>query len=200
VSRNEMFKKKLGIVPWILSIAIFGVALSIVLTNQHPHKNVKGLHDVALTSITTGAQTSETPILVSSTSNQNVEEIPELGIQITVPDSTKDLSYQVSTVTLKNGQSATLAMFSTASLTNASASCAANVGPLGSLEKVAGQYPSSDQYASLDYGQLVKQFSTFYIASGSPQTACSTSTSVQTTSNSQKTNFFNSEATIQTSN
>ena len=49
--------------------------------------------------------------------NQNVVKIPELGIQMTVPNDIKDLTYQVSTVMLRNGKQATLAMFSTKALT-----------------------------------------------------------------------------------
>src|SRR5258708_25082461 len=70
---------------------------------------------------------------------QNTVQIPELGIQITVPNDIKDLTYQTSTVTLRSGQKATLAMFSTKALTSADAGCSAAAGPFGSLERVDAQ-------------------------------------------------------------
>lgn len=128
--------------------------------------------NTAVTSQVSSAQPSTTTAPVAT---QTIVQIPELGIQITVPNAIKDLTYQTSTVTLRNGNQATLAMFSTRALTAADAKCGSAAMPLGSLERASGQYPTQTQDATnvLDYGQLVKQFPTFYIAAGYPQASCS---------------------------
>ncbi len=123
--------------------------------------------------------------------------ISELGIQITVPDDIKDLRFKVSTVTLSNGKQATLALFSTASLIALDSGCGTSFGPLGSLEKVNGQFPSDYQAHPLAYGQLVKQFPTFYISAGFPNAACSTSATINGDSISDKSEFVAAESTIQ---
>jgi Tfp pilus assembly protein PilV len=120
-------------------------------------------------------------------------KIPELGIQITVPDNIKDLRYKVSTVTLSNGRQATLALFSTASLIAIDQDCGTSFGPLGSLEKVNGQFPSDYQQNPNAYGQLVKQFPTFYISAGYPQAACTTKPAPQ---GEYKAEFGQAESTI----
>jgi hypothetical protein len=170
----------------------------------YQHNRVKVTDAAPNSNQTTNQQTTTT-----TTPNQNVVKIPELGIQITVPDSIKDLTYQVSTVTLRNGNKGTLATFSTTSLTAADASCNPSSIAVGSLEKASGQYPtaSEDQYATLDYGQLVKQFPTFYISGGvEHQAGCSTSasagsaaaaTSINSTANGDGSAFEAALSTIQ---
>jgi type II secretory pathway pseudopilin PulG len=117
--------------------------------------------------------TSKSPAQVSATT---VVQIPELGIQITVPNSIQDLTYKVGTATLHDGRSETYAEFSTASLAAADANCGTNFGPLGSLAKISGQYPTTfdDSDPPIEYGQFVKQFSTYFISASYPQAACST--------------------------
>ncbi len=136
------------------------------LTNAAPNSNVASNQQI----------TTPQPTLTTPAMNQNVVKIPELGIQITVPDSIKDLKYKTVTVTLRNKNQATIAYFSTTALAAADANCGTNFGPLGTLEKANGQYPtqSEDETNVLDYGQLVKQFPTFYITVGYSQAACST--------------------------
>ncbi len=124
-------------------------------------------------------------------------KIPELGIQITVPDDIKDLRYRVITVTLSNGKQATIAYFSTASLTALDPGCGTNFGPLGTLERVNGQLPSDYQTHPLTYGQLVKQFPTFFISAGWPQAGCSTNSTAQGFASTGKTEFGPAESTIQ---
>ena len=91
-------------------------------------------------------------------------------------------------------------MFSTSSLTQLDPNCSATNGPLGSLERADGKYPGGEQYAALDYGQLVKQFPTFYISAGYPQGACSTDSIAQAAAATDKTDFLKAESTIQQSN
>ena len=190
----------------VAAIGIIGAAGWFV----YQHNRVKG---TGAASGTTQPATSTQP--TQTTSAQNIVKIPELGIQITVPDSIKDLTYKASTVTLRNGNQATLAVFSTSSLTTADSSCGTNFGPLGSLEKASGQYPSFSGSnpapgSPIDYGQLVKQFSTFYISSSFPNGGgCSSSktagsdaaaTANNGTATSDKSAFSSSFSTIQMAN
>jgi hypothetical protein len=188
----------------VLLVAVFILGSAVWLVHNH----YKEAHQVsqnsnAVSLVPAATSTVKNPVLVqlaAAVANQNVEKIPELGIQIIVPDDIKDLKYQVSTVTLKNGNQATLALFSTAALIALDSKCGTSFGPLGSLERANEQYPSSDKLAGFKYGQLVKQFSTFYVAAGSPNAACSTNASANAAAIKFKSEFITSESTIQQSN
>jgi len=202
MSNREFKQRGYGAIHGVLFLVVASVIASGAwLTYSHYQKasQVKQTSSAA-SLIPATTSTAKTPVLAqqaAAVANQNVEKIPELGIQITVPDDIKDLKYQVNTVTLKNGQQATFAMFSTAALAGLDTKCSASNGPLGSLEKANGQYPSSDQYAALDYGRLVKQFSSFYIAAGTPQGACSTNASANAAASKFKGEFATAQSTIQ---
>ncbi len=133
------------------------------------------------------------------TPSQVAVNIPELGISITVPDDIKDLTYQVSTGTLPGGKQGTIARLSTKALTTLDAQCGTDFGPLGTLEKVDGIYPtqSQDQTSALDYGQLVKQFTTFFISYGSPQAGCSENSGARDAMGKFKGEFQAALTTIQ---
>lgn len=109
----------------------------------------------------------------ATSSNQNVISIRELGISITVPDSLKDLSYSYKSSAV--GTNITkMANLSTQAITDeyaATSECASSSSspPMGALYKVAGTYPEDVHFGP----QLVKQFSSYYIAYLSPQSACS---------------------------
>lgn len=207
-----VFVQKIG--KWHLSAALAFLLLAGIcdaLWVSHNHKdtsshqvNNAGQHNNSADS--RPADTPNTPTgTTSGTTNKatpaphKVENIPELGIQITVPEDIQDLTYQIGTVKLLNGHMATIAKFSTKTLTSLNASCSASFGPLGSLEKVAGDYPSNDKFAMLDYGTLVKQFATFYIASGTPNASCATTASVAETTAKLRNEFSASTSTIQQS-
>lgn len=104
----------------------------------------------------------------------NVIKIPELGIQITVPDSIKDLTYETNGIVVRNGSRGTAAFFTTRSLMASAPDCTLADVSFQSLARVAGQYPSADEYESveLDFGFLAKQFPDFYISTGYPNTSC----------------------------
>jgi hypothetical protein len=109
-------------------------------------------------------------------STNAVVQLPELGIQITVPASIKDLTYVTKQVTLPNNNTATYALLSTTSLTNIDQNCSPASGALGSIGTASGQYPADDPYPVLDYGALLKQFPTFYVTYDGPQGGCSQNT------------------------
>jgi hypothetical protein len=63
-------------------------------------------------------------------------------------------------------------MLTTKSLLASDPACSANKGPVGAISKVAGTYPAQPTNEN-SAGSLVKQFSGYYIALGTPQAACS---------------------------
>lgn len=116
----------------------------------------------------------------SPSGSTDVFNIPELGIQITLPDSLKDLVYVTSSGTFNKGtQSYTAVNLSTLSLTNLDQGCSVKgtAPALGALSKVDGQYTATPNFDNT-IGALVKQFSSFYISFSGPQAACSSSSSV----------------------
>lgn len=124
------------------------------------------------TSTTTATTTKTTTPATTPTPNQNIVKIPELGIQITVPDSIKDLTYKA-----ENMDGVEYTSFSTTTVTNLDAACSATNGAIGRLSKTSGQYSSIGTNG--ESGSLVKQFSTFYILFSSPQSTCSMDDNIQ---------------------
>lgn len=120
---------------------------------------------------TTTATSARSSDKSASPSTTSVVKIPELGIEITVPNSLKDLIYTASSPTTVNGENSIAVGFSTPQLAAADPGCTAAHDPLGNLSKTDGQYPANatDENSS---GQLVKQFPTFYIAYNPSQGEC----------------------------
>jgi hypothetical protein len=180
----------------IVGVALIGCAIG--MTTLAHGRYATQAHEAQLAAAGASTQKPKSPLLLAQeVPGQNIEEVPELGVTITVPDSVKDLTYKTSTVTLKDGQPATLTLFSTSSLTQLDSNCSASAGPLGSFEKVSGQYPSNDPYAALNYGRLVKQYPTFYIAAGSPQAACSSKSTAQAAAIADRGGFAGAESTLE---
>lgn len=150
----------------IVILAISIVAVSSWFVYQH--------NRTKLTNAAAGNQATTTPPV-----NQNLVKIPELGIQITVPNSIKDLTYKIGATMLNDGRQSTYAKFSTIALTASDKNCGTDFGPLGSLAKITGQYPTSfsDSNPPMEYGTLVKQFPTFFISISPSQAACSANSS-----------------------
>ncbi len=108
---------------------------------------------------------------------QNVVRIPELGVQIVVPDAIKDLVYEVSARKTPENKAVTVVSFSTESLVRADPKCGPDNSPMGSIARVDGRYPEAaegDNSIAMEYGQLVKQFANFYISAWYPNGVCST--------------------------
>ncbi len=187
----------------VVVCAITGVGWLAYSHYQSSHK-AKSSSSVVASSTPSTTSTVKTPVTVqqpTTVANQNVVKIPELGIQITVPDSIKDLTYQTTSGTLNDGAHATMARFSTSSLATTDAKCGASSGPLGVLESVSGQYPTNIQQTALnDYGELIKQFPTFYVSYFSQNAACSANATTQATATQAKVAFTTAESTIQQSN
>lgn len=190
-----------GVIEVVLGVVVVGViGAAGWLAYRHYHQQPK-TNTVGGTS--SSSQTKE-PTIKSQTQQGAVattttETIPELGIDITVPNAIKDLKYEAHTETLKNGAQGAYVLLTTTSLSTADAACAAADAPLGSLGRGDGQYPSDDPSAATDYGVLVKQFPTFYISYAAPQAGCSSNTSVQSAASTDKSNLTSSFSTIQQS-
>lgn len=188
----------------ILILVVLGAVGYMVYHNDHETKTV----NTADTSSNKPATTAKTSTSTTSSSSQSsatsattVFKIPELGIEVTVPNSIKDIVYKVnSSGTVSTGQQVQSVTLSTQTLTNLDSDCSVNgsAPPLGTISKTQGQYPSSPDTDNSS-GGLVKQFSTYYIAWNSPQAPCGSATSIQTEANTD-TNLFSTalHSTVQT--
>lgn len=101
--------------------------------------------------------------------NQNIIKVKELGIQLTVPDSLKDLTYVTKTGS-SDGKITIAATFTTRSLLTKDTNCTAARGPIGTISKVTGTYPTNPTESD---GTLIKQFSNFYVSYSHSQSSCS---------------------------
>lgn len=127
--------------------------------------------------------------------NQNIVKIPELGLQITVPDSVKDLIYTVKSSSTAS-QTYKTAFFSTQSLANQDSNCSLEArAPLGALSRVEGQYPT-DLAGGTAIGPAYKQFPTFYVSYAGAQPYCSENPNTQTLQKTLKKDFATSLSTI----
>lgn len=106
---------------------------------------------------------------VLPTNSGNTFTLRELNASVTLPDSLDDVTYSY----LGND---TLG-FSTVAFTNQAAACSSSstTAPLGNLAKTDGQY-----VAGVTSGELIEQFSTYYIVYTSPQSICSDNINEQT--------------------
>ena len=100
-------------------------------------------------------------------------KMPELGISLKVPESIKDLKYSVETKTGTDGKVMTTAYFTTPTLEYLDPACSTKApGALGSINKVAGQYPTDDATKAV-VGTLAKQFKDFYVSIPNISAYCS---------------------------
>lgn len=158
----------------------------------------KDNHKTTLTPVTNNASSATTSANKSNTkttTTSNILKIPELGIEITLPNSLKDLTYAVINQTPVNGEADISVGLSTMSLTNLDPQCAASQSPIGVLSKADGQYPVSPNIDN-NSGALVKQYSTYYIAFAGSQAACSSSTSTQNIQTSDKSELILNSSTV----
>ena len=127
--------------------------------------NKKSKTSTSSTTATTTKTTTPTTTAATTTPNQNIIKIPELGIQLTVPDSLKDLTYTAKT---ENGNA--VAYFSTTTLDNLGERC--SYSAFGALERFKGKYTGLT-LPRQEFSVLVKEFSTFYITHNHGPVACS---------------------------
>jgi len=166
ISNKTNNNKGFTLVEVLLLIAV------LILVGGLGYLGYKQVNKKSSTSTSSTATTTKTTTPATTpTPNQNIVKIPEMGIQITVPDSIKDLTYKA-----VNVDGVEYTSFSTTTVTNLDAACSATNGAIGGLVKASGQYSSIGTNEALS---LVKQFSTFYILFGSPQSTCSMDDNIQ---------------------
>jgi hypothetical protein len=129
----------------------------------------------------------------AATSSTSLFKIPQLGIEVTVPNSLSGIEYSVDqSRSLSTGQHVQSVTLSTATITKLDADCGdrGTAPPLGTISKTQGKYPANpDVGLNNASGALIKQFPTYYIAWDSPQAACSSSMSINTKALAE-TNLF----------
>jgi hypothetical protein len=114
----------------------------------------------------------------TATVGQNVVTIGELGIQLTVDDSIRDLVYVVSTADCC--PSRTTAHLSSQTLINLGSYCASDSATIGIVNRTVGQLPATGrEEGEEEPPTLVRQFRDFYIAYYAPQAACSSNSGDQ---------------------
>lgn len=115
-----------------------------------------------------------TAIPTAPATGQHVVTIPELGIQLTVPDSIHDLVYVINTRRLGDESYDRVALLSTRTVTGLDPSCGPEGWPLGLLSRNPGTAPGP----FTELGELVKQFADYYIVYTHPQATCSADSAV----------------------
>jgi cytoskeletal protein RodZ len=165
----------------IVIVVLLGVVGWFVYKDHNKTTTAKVATVIKTVTKTTAATSSSTS--TSTTSTTSVFKIPELGIEVTVPNSIKNIVYNVDpSGTLSTGQTYQSVTLSTQTLTSLDANCSVNgsAPPLGTIFKTTGQYPSSADFNPNDAtGGLIKQHASYYIGWNSPQAACGTLTSTQ---------------------
>lgn len=184
------------VVITVVAIGVIGTAGFFVYQHNRP-KTTGATGGTQTTNQNNNQQTTIAP-----PANQTAVKIPELSIQITVPNEIKDLTYKTNTATLNDGRQETYALFSTTALTAIDVKCGTDFGPLGSLAKISGQYPTtfSDSNPQMNYGALVKQFPSFFISSSGPQGGCSENSAALDAMSKFKGDFQSAFSTIQALN
>jgi len=188
IKNNESGFSAVEIVMVIVIVGLIGAVGYLVYKNQHTTTKT-----VVVTKVVKAPAQSSGSMAV----NSNIIKFPNLGVEITVPDSIKDITYSsVNTATFPQGLSGTIINLSTAFLTKLDKDCSDTgmAPPLGALSKVNGQYPT-DATIDNSVGQLIKQYPNYYISFSGPQAACS---SVDSTSNLGLANLATLKSSLST--
>ncbi len=123
---------------------------------------------------------NQTTKSTASTTKSSQFVFKELGVQITLPDSLKDLSYRVENLKNDQGGTSTVLYLATLSMGDANGQCynqqklyANTPGGFGAIDKIDGQYSPSTAGPTQD--PPLKQFDKFYIEGSQPNgiTTCS---------------------------
>jgi cell division protein FtsL len=124
----------------------------------------------------------------STISTTTTFKFPEQGFSLKLPTELADITYVENST--KTG-----ANISTQALTAADPACtsSATVAPLGTIEKVTGQFPTATSTTTT----LIKQYSTYYIAYIKPASNCSASTQVNNLANSLINNLKSTFTSIE---
>jgi len=196
-----------GIMFIILVMAVIGVItiagwFVYIRTGQHETQDTTSVPSASKLSDAKETETKKVELEPSATEpGKNLVKIPELGVQLVIPDGIKDLTYKAWTAGEVQGRPAASAKFSTASLIALDARCDPEFGPLGYISTVQGQYPGDPKDVNdIDkYGLLYKQLSTIYVIAGAgAQAACAPDNkAAMTAANVYTSEFSAAKATIE---
>ncbi len=180
----------LGIVLLIVLVIILaGIGF---LAYKHFHKSnnvVNGYVPTSSNNVTTSSntanqsQTSKTSTSNTAASATSVVKFTQLGVQITVPTSIKDLIYKPGANTTT--PTATTAILSTTALATLDPACgvdstktAATIQGIGELFEYSGKFTATTNPDKTSV--WAKQFPNFYVAYNAPASACSKTASTNT--------------------
>jgi hypothetical protein len=174
------------------STSIIVIALVVLAISGIGYVVFKNSSDKTAATTTTSPSAIKDPASVPSVEPEQATstinfELKELGIQLTIPDSLKDIVYSAKDVTLPNGVPGKVAYFSTTTLASADVNCSADHGPLGALQIVQGQYPKDDNDVYFNYGNLLKQFPQSFVTYSKSQGLCTTTKDATLLKNYQDT-------------
>lgn len=173
LQKNESGFSAVEVVLVLVIVALIGTVGWLVYKNHHK-TTTAAITTTSATKPTTSTTTKTTTKTTTTTpSTTTVVKIPELSIEITVPNSIDDLTYHYTSSTSGSGAKELTADLSTSSLAAQVSSCtansstdSANFDALGVLGNYQGQFSSAPDFT------LVKQYSTYYIAYNEPQDTC----------------------------
>lgn len=178
ISKNEKGFSVVEALLVILIVAVIGFGGYYVWHTQH--KTTKPAATPSTSSKKSASSIgNNTP--TQKTSDSAIIQIPELGIELTVPNTLSDITYHYSTndpVGNTSVSGETFADLSTSTLDSLDAGCVANSSSdtaqgtaLGMLVKASGQGKAGEDFT------VVKQFSTYYIGYANPQAPCANNSS-----------------------
>lgn len=169
-----MFKSRknqdgIGVLELLLVVVIVTVALFIgwYVWNTYKHKDDM---PAPSTNSQTESQADETEL--QSSSDETIVTIKELGVQMSVSDTIKDLIYKIHKGKFKNGKKYIEADISTSSLESLDKKCGTASAPLARIYRSEGTYPEKPTKANGADG-LLKIFDTFYLTNKPVQNVCS---------------------------
>ncbi len=150
---NQQKNKQSGfsLIEVLISLVIVALLITVgilVYKNQQKSK---------VNTSSTNTQATKSTTIVSPNTNQNIIKFNQLGVEISVPDSIKSISY-----TMTGNIVYVTDNVADTNSNNYGGNCS-----IAALVRFNGQYNANSMN-----GTLAKQFSTFYITYAHPQAAC----------------------------
>ncbi len=161
IRKNESGFSAIEIIMIVVIIGLIGAVGYLVFKNHN--KNTKNVGSTQ--NVKTSTQSSS-----SMAVNSNIIKIPELGVEITVPDSIKNITY----TTDMSGKDSQGNHYATAIFNDGIQKCS-----IASLSKINGQYADFSKVAE-EPGNLAKQYGSYFIVYYHPQATCGNTASDQT--------------------
>ncbi|MFC1435703.1 hypothetical protein ACEZDB_34220 [Streptacidiphilus sp. N1-3] len=162
--------KGFGLIAVLAFVVVLGVIGGGGAYVYHQNRKAKPAAK-ASTSKSSGTDSTESAPAASTTDPEKFK-VSQLGIEVNnVPASIRGLTDHVAA----SDSGGTVLYFSTASLTALDSNCSAITGSVGSLERISGSYPPSQDYVAI----FVKQLPGFWIGYAASHALCSSNDQVQ---------------------